>query len=298
MRIVVAGSSGFLGGHLLRALRTDGHEITRLVRRAPKGPDEVRWNPDGGELDPAALADAGAVINLAGANVGEKRWTGAFKAKLVSSRVEPTGTIARTLAGLPEAHRPQTLVNASAVGWYGDTGDQPVVESDPAGEGFLADLCRVWEAATGPAEEAGVRVVRLRSGLPLAADGGVLKPMLIQFRLYAGGRMGSGRQYMPWISMADWVSAVQFLLRRSDVAGSVNVCGPNPVHNADFAGALGRVLHRPSVWPIPALALRLALGELATESMKSQFALPGLLNQAGFEFQHRDVEAALRAALE
>jgi hypothetical protein len=298
MRVVVAGSSGFLGGHLLRALRTNGHEITRLVRSAPKGPDEARWNPGHGELDPAVLADADAVINLAGVNIGDKRWTDDFKAKLVSSRVDSTAAIARTAAGLPEAHRPKSLINASAAGWYGDTGDQPVVENDPAGEGFMADLCRVWEAATAPAEAAGVRVVRLRTGLPLAADGGLLKPMLLQFRLFAGGRMGSGRQYIPWISIADWVSAVEFLLRRIDIAGSVNVCGPSPVHNSDFASALGRVLHRPSIWPIPTPALRVALGELGAESTKSQRALPGVLNEAGYEFQHRDLESALRAALE
>lgn len=258
----------------------------------------MRWNPGHGELDPGALADADAVINLAGVNVGEKRWTDEFKAELTSSRVDSTATIARTAAGLPHLHRPKSLLNASAVGWYGDTGDQPVVENDPAGEGFLADLCRVWEAATGPAEEAGVRVVRLRTGLPLAADGGALKPMLLQFRLFAGGRMGSGRQYMPWISIADWVSAVQFLLRRIDIAGPVNVCGPDPVRNSEFASVLGRVLSRPSIWPIPGLALRVALGEFGAESMKSQRALPGVLNEAGYEFEHRDLEPALRAVLE
>lgn len=298
MRIVLAGSSGFLGGHLIPALRTDGHDLIRLVRRAPTSPTEVRWNPARGELDPGVLADTDVVINLAGVNIAAHRWTEGFKAQLRSSRVDSTAAIARTAAGLPAAHRPRTLLNASAVGFYGDTGDRPVTEDAPAGDGFFADLARDWEAATGPAEEAGVRVVRLRTGFPLAADGGMLKPMLIQFRLFAGGRMGSGRHYLPWISMADWVGAVCFLLDRVDIAGAVNLCGPDPVRNTEFARVLGRVLHRPAFWPIPSPALRVALGGLANEALASLRVLPGVLTEAGYGFQHRDLEAALRAALE
>jgi uncharacterized protein len=297
MRIVIAGSSGFLAAHLMPALRLEGYEITRLVRRPPKGADEVRWNPDGGELDPDALADVDAVINLAGANIGERRWTPEFKAKLVSSRVNATGTIARTAAGLPEPRRPRSLLNASAVGYYGETGDQPVTEDDEPGDDFFADLCRQWERATAPAEDAGIRVVRLRSGLPLSHDGGFLKPMLLQFRLFAGGRMGSGRQFLPWMSLADWVAAVRFLLDRTDIAGPVNLSGPEAVRNGEFAAVLGRILHRPAIWPVPAFAMRLVLGELAGEAIKSQRMRPGVLQRTGYEFQHPDIESGLRAAL-
>ena len=298
MKVVIAGSSGFLATHLIPALRIEGYEITRLVRRPPKGPNEVRWDPDAGELAPGVLADVDTVINLAGVNIGDRRWDADFKAKLVSSRVNPTGTIARCVAALPPAHRPKSLLNASAVGWYGDTGDQAVTEEDGSGEDFFADLCRRWEAAAAPAEEAGVRVVRLRSGLPLGRNGGFLKPFLLQFRLFAGGTMGSGRQFIPWISMADWVSAVRFLLRRIDISGPVNLSGPEPVRNAEFARVLGRVLRRPAIWPIPGFALRVAVGEMAGEALKSQRMRPGVLTGAGYEFQHRDLDSALRAALE
>jgi len=297
MRIVVAGSSGFLGGHLLAALHTDGHDVTRLVRRPPTSPDEVRWDPGRGELDPGVLADTDAVINLTGVNIGARRWTDEFKAELRASRVEPTAALARTAAALPEPHRPKALFNASAVGYYGDTDDRTVTEQSPSGEGFFAALCRDWEAATEPAEEAGIRVVRLRTGLPLAANGGLLKPLLLQFRLFAGGRIGTGRQFMPWISMADWVGAIRFLLYRVDISGPVNLCGPNPVRNAEFARALGAVLHRPAILPVPWLAMRAVLGELADEAVASVRVLPGVLTQTGYEFQHSDVRAALRAAL-
>jgi uncharacterized protein (TIGR01777 family) len=298
MRVLVAGASGFLGQHLLRGLRTEHHEVVRLVRRPAKSDDEIQWNPSAGELDPAALDGAGAVVNLAGVSVGPpRRWTARHKKELVASRVDTTSTLARAMAALPASDRPAAFLAQSAVGYYGNTGDQPVTEDDPPGEGFLADLVRVWEAATRPAEDAGVRVLHLRTGLPLAAGGGFLQPLLWQFRLFVGGKMGSGRQYLPWIAIADWTRAVLFLLGNDAIAGSANVVGPEPVHNADFARTLGRVLGRPSFVPIPGIAMRVALGEFGTESLFSQRVLPKVLTEAGFTFQHPDLESALRAAL-
>ncbi|HEY0697739.1 MAG TPA: TIGR01777 family oxidoreductase, partial [Micromonospora sp.] len=255
------------------------------------------WNPSSGHLDPADVAGADAVVNLAGAGVGDKRWDDAYRNLIRSSRVDSTTTLATTIAGLPEPDRPAALLNASAIGWYGDTGDRPVTEEEPAGDGFLADVCRVWEASTGPAEAAGVRVVRLRSGYPLHRDGGFLKPQLLPFRLGIAGRLGSGRQWMPWISLADWLSAVVFLLGREDVAGPVNVVGPAPVTNTEFTRDLASALHRPAIVPIPALALRVVLGGLAAEALTSARVLPGVLERAGFQVTHRDLPAALRAAL-
>lgn len=293
----MAGASGFLGTRLADRLTADGHQVTRLVRRAARTPDERRWNPTAAQLDPAVVAGSDAVVNLAGAGVGDKRWDDAYRKLIRSSRVDTTTTLAVTIAGLPAADRPKALLNSSAVGWYGDTGDRVVEEDAPAGEGFLADVCRVWEAATRPAEDAGVRVVRLRTGLPLHRDGGLLKPQLLPFKLGIAGRLGSGRQWLPWISMRDWLDAAVFLLERDDVAGPVNGVGPNPVTNAEFTRELARQLHRPAVIPIPALALKVALGGFAHEALTSTRVLPGALPRAGFTFTHPDLAGALHAAL-
>jgi len=293
----MAGASGFLGGHLADRLTADGHDVVRLVRRSAQGPAEISWRPSGGQVDQAALAGADAVVNLTGAGVGDKRWTGRYKEVLRASRVDTTATLAAGIAALPPADRPGALLNASGVHWYGDTGDRTVDEESPAGDGFLADLCRVWEAATRPAEDAGVRVVRLRSGLPLHRDGGLLKPQLLPFKLGIAGRLGSGRQWQPWISLDDWLAAVTFLLEREDMTGPVNVVGPAPARNAEFTKALGRALHRPTVVPLPALALRAVLGEFAVEALASIRALPGVLTRAGFTYRHTALDAALHAAL-
>jgi uncharacterized protein (TIGR01777 family) len=297
MRIVMAGSSGFLGTRLADRLTAEGHHVVRLVRRPPRGADEIRWDPGAGQLDPAALAGVDGVINLAGANIGDKRWTAEYKRVLTTSRTETTELLATTISGLPAGDRPSTLVNASAIGWYGDTGDRAVDENAPAGEGFMADLCRVWEAATRPAEDAGVRVVRLRSGLPLQAGEGYLKPQLLPFRLGLGGKIGSGRQWISWISLEDWLRAVVFRLARDDIAGPVNLVSPNPATNAEFTRALGRAVNRPTVMPVPTLALRVWLGELSSEALRSSRVLPGVLNRAGFRHQHPDLDEALRLAL-
>ncbi|MFC7546238.1 TIGR01777 family oxidoreductase [Plantactinospora sp. GCM10030261] len=298
MRILAAGMSGFLGTRLADDIRRQGHDVVRLVRRPPRGPGEIQWNPAAGQLDPGAVAGVDAVINLAGAGVGDKRWTEAYKNLLRTSRVDTTSTLATAIAGLPPGDRPATLLNSSAIGWYGDTGEHPVEEDAPAGEGFLADLCRVWEAATRPAEDAGVRVVRLRSGYPLHRDGGFLKPQLLPFRLGVGGRFGSGRQWVPWISMADWLAATVFLLDRADLGGPVNVVGPAPVTNAEFTRELAAALHRPALFAVPGIALRIGVGGLADEILTSARVLPGVLDRAGFTFRHPDLRSALRAALE
>ncbi|MGI5237049.1 TIGR01777 family oxidoreductase [Dactylosporangium sp. CA-139066] len=293
MQILIAGASGFLGRHLVSHLRNAGHHVTPLVRRPPR-PGEVRWDPTAGVLDASVVAKADAVINLAGAGVGDKRWTAEYKKVLLDSRVDTTRTIALAVAAAER--KPRVLLNASAVGYYGDTGDRAVDESSPAGEGFLADLCKVWEAATHPAEDAGTRVVLMRTGFPLDKEAGLLKPLYLQFRLFAGGRMGDGRQYMPWISVPDWLGAVSFLLDR-EISGPVNLTGPEPVTNAEFSAALGRVLNRPDLLPVPGFALRMAVGEFGREALASQRVMPAVLVRAGFTFAHQTVDEALQQAV-
>ncbi len=297
MRIIAAGASGFLGTPLVERLRAEGHTVRRLVRRKPQADDELGWNPSGGQLDPAHLHGADVVINLAGAGVGDKRWTASYQELLRTSRTDTAGTLATTIAGMPEQQRPRTFLQGSAVGWYGDTGDTPVEEDAPAGTGFLSDLCRVWEAAARPAEDAGVRLALLRSGLPLSANGGLLKPQLLAFRLGVGGKLAGGRQWLPWISLEDWIRAIVFLLERDDIAGPVNVVGPEPVTNARFTAALADNLKRPAIMPIPGFGIRLLLGGFGDEILKSQRVRPGVLAKAGFEWRHKTVEAALGAAL-
>jgi uncharacterized protein (TIGR01777 family) len=295
MRIAIAGSSGFLGTHLVRLLRAENHDVVRLVRREPGSAGEVRWDPANRVLDPTVLSTVDAVVNLAGANVG-RRWTEAYKRRIRASRIDTTATLAGAIAAA--GNPPPVFLNSSGVDYYGDTGDQAIDETSPPGQGFLADLCREWEAATGPAEDAGVRVVRLRTGPPLHAGAGFLKPLLIQFRLFAGGRLGNGRHYVPWISLADWLGAARFLLGNAAVSGAVNMTGPNAVTNAEFTRALAEVLHRPALLPLPGFALRLVLGEFSTVALASHRVLPAVLLHAGYEFRHTDVRSALRAALD
>jgi hypothetical protein len=297
MQILMAGASGFLGTRLVERLRGEGHDVTRLVRRAASSGDEASWNPSAGQLDPALVAAADAIVNLAGAGVGDKRWTPGYKGLIRSSRVDTAGTIARAISHLPDVDRPTVLLQSSAVGWYGDTGDLPVEEDAPAGTGFLADVCRVWEAAARPAEDAGVRVALLRTGLPLDDEGGLLKPQMLPFRLGIGGKLGSGRQWVPWIGMQDWIDAAVFVLGRDDIAGPVNMVGPEPVTNATFTEVFARLLHRPAIMPIPGIGLKVLLGEFAGEALRSQRVIPGVLRRAGFPYAHPTLESALEAAL-
>jgi uncharacterized protein (TIGR01777 family) len=297
MRILMAGASGFLGTRLADRLRASGHDVTRLVRRPASEAGEITWEPSQGRLDPAAVAAADAVINLAGAGVGDHRWTPRYKSLIRSSRIDNTGTIARAVRQLPPADRPRTLLQASAVGWYGDTGDREVTEEEPAGRTFLADVCRVWEAAARPAEDAGTRVVPMRTGLVLDPGAGLLKPLLLPFRLGGGARIDTGRQWMPWIALSDWMDAAEFLLNHDEVSGPANLVGPNPVTNAEFTRALGRAVHRPAVLIVPSLVIRAALGEFGGEVRNSQRVLPAVLERAGFRFTHAHIDSALRSAL-
>ncbi len=292
MRVVVAGSSGFIGTSLVAALRGAEHEVVRLVRRRPSGPDEYRWDPSAGRIDPDALVGADAVVNLCGAGVADKRWDHARKQILLDSRTVPTEVLAAAVAerGIP------TLVNAGAVGYYGDTGDEVVDESAPAGTGFLAELCRQWEAAVEPA--AGQRVVRLRIGLVISQSGGLFGRLKPLFKFGLGGRLGSGKQYLPWISLDDVIGAILFVLEHDSVEGPVNLTGPAPVTNAEFTRTLGHALHRPTPWVAPGFVLKAVLGEIAEEGiLVGQRAVPKALERNGFHFLHPALGAAVAAAV-
>jgi uncharacterized protein (TIGR01777 family) len=297
MRILMAGASGFLGTRLADRLTGDGHEVVRLVRREARGPGEIAWQPSERRLDPDAVAGAGAVVNLAGAGVGDKRWTKAYKRVLMSSRVDPTATLAATIAALPADARPRVLLNSSGISCYGDTDGRTVTEDAPLGEGFLPDVCRAWEGATAPAADAGVRVVKLRTAPVLDAAGGLLKPQLLAYKLGIAGKFGNGRQWTPWIALADWLSAATFLLGRDDIAGPVNIVSPDLVTNAQFTKAMGRALRRPTFMPIPAFAMKVLLGGFSVEVLGGSGGQPGVLTAAGFTFRYPELDAALSAAL-
>lgn len=298
MRIAVTGSSGLIGSRLVPALRDDGHDVLRLVRRTPRTLDEHRWAPEHRQIDVEILRDVDAVINLAGVGIGDHRWTPRYKQAIVASRVDATSTISDALAKLAsdDRGRPRVLLSASAVGWYGDTGDRIVDESAPPGTDFLARVCQDWEAATAPAADAGVGVTHLRTGLVLG-PGGLIGRMAPLFRLRLGGRLGSGRQYWPWIALDDEIAAIRFLLT-APVSGPVNLTAPNPVTNAEFTRALAQVVDRPAVLPVPGFALRIALGEFAPVGvLAGQRAVPAKLLDTGFPFTYPDLEEALRAAV-
>ncbi|MDA2890373.1 TIGR01777 family oxidoreductase [Mycolicibacterium sp. BiH015] len=291
--VAVAGSSGLIGTGLVYALRATDHRVIRIVRRAPSNADEVFWNPDTGEFDPTALRGVDAVVNLCGVNVGQKRWSGAFKQSLRDSRIGPTEVLANAVvdAGVP------VLVNASAVGYYGDTGSTPVDETAGAGHNFLARLAVDWEAATAVAAESGVRVVLTRTGLVMAPSGGMLGRIKPLFSLGLGARLGNGRQYMSWISIEDQVRAMLFAISHDEVSGPVNMTGPAPVTNAEFTTALGRSVNRPTPFVVPGFALRAVLGEFADEEvLGGQRAIPAALERAGFHFHHNTIGEALAFA--
>ena len=299
MRIAVAGGSGLIGSALVSLLREDGHEVLRLVRRTPRTADEHRWDPQHGRVDPTLLRDVDAVVNLAGTPIRPRPFTAGYKQQLLDSRVDATTTLSEGLAAAAatDPDRPRVLLNASAVGYYGDTGDRVVDESAPPGTDFLATVCERWEAATAPAEAAGVRVVVLRTGLVLGRGAMLTKVLGLVFGLGLGGRMGSGHQYWPWISLDDEVGAIRFLLT-SAVSGPVNLTAPGPVTNAEFARVLASVLHRPAVLPVPAVAISLGLGEFGRNSvLAGQRAVPEVLADAGYSFTHTELAPALRAAL-
>jgi len=279
-----------IGSALAAALRAADHPVLRIVRRAPANSEELHWNPDSGEFDADALSGVDAVVNLCGVNVGQRRWSGAFKQILRDSRITPT----EVLAGAVVDAGVETLINASAVGYYGNTKDRVVDENGRTGSGFLAQLCEDWEAATLPAQYGGVRVVLARSGLVLAAAGGVLRRMRPVFSTGLGARLGSGRQYMSWISLEDEVRALLFAISNPSLSGPVNLTGTAPVTNAEFTTALGHAINRPTPLTMPGFAVRAAFGEFADEGLLTgQRVIPSALERAGFQFHHNTIGEAL-----
>ncbi|MER5773542.1 TIGR01777 family oxidoreductase [Streptomyces sp. NPDC002039] len=295
MRIAVTGASGLIGKVLVRSLQADGHEVVRFVRRPAAAPDEATWDPRRGYVDPAGLTGCGAVVHLAGAGVGDHRWTAAYKREIRDSRVLGTAAIARAVADMTEP--PPVLVCGSAVGYYGDTGDRVVDEDAPAGEGFLPSVCVEWEAAAAPAREAGIRTVFARTGLVVAADGGAWGRLFPVFRAGVGGRLGNGRQYWSHISMHDEVAALRYLVTASGLSGPVNLTAPEPRTNREVTAAMGRVLHRPTVCAVPAPVMRVVLGEFAEDVLGSQRVRPTRLLESGFVFRHPGIDESIRAAL-
>ena len=296
MRVLISGASGLLGTALTAALRSRRDEPVALVRRPPSR-SEVQWHP-GQVLDPANLGGFHAVVHLAGNNIAG-RWTEQFKREVLESRVRGTETLATAAAkSFRHTGQPSVFVSASGVGYYGNRGDEVLTEESRAGSGFLADVCKRWEAATAPARDAGVRVVCLRIGIVLARGAGALKPMLLPFRLGLGGRIGSGAQYWSWIALEDVIGAMQLAMESGNFHGPMNVVGPSPVTNADFVRALGRALRRPTIFPLPEFVIRTVMGEMGEELLlTSARAVPAKLRATGYEFRYSDLDAALAAAV-
>jgi len=289
MKIAVTGASGLIGSALVPALQGDGHVVVRLVRRAPAGPDEARWDPESGTVDLDALAGTDAVFHLAAAGIGDHRGTESYKRAILESRTKGTRTIAEAIAGLDP--KPSVLVSASAIGFYGDTGAHFVDESSPRGSTFAASVVESWENAAQPARDAGIRVVHPRSGIVVSRHGGAFARLLPLFRIGLGGRLGSGRQYWSIVTMRDEIAGLRFLLG-SDLSGPVNLTMPSPPTNAELTSALSDALHRPAVIPAPEFALRMVLGELSSEILGSIRATPTIIERAGFVFSDPDVRAA------
>ncbi|WP_328909777.1 TIGR01777 family oxidoreductase [Streptomyces sp. NBC_00234] len=294
-RIAVTGSTGLIGAALVRSLLADGHEVIRLVRRPATAGNEVEWDPKRQFVDVAGLVGCDAVVHLAGAGVGDRRWTEAYKREIRDSRVLGTAAIAEAVASLDTP--PKVLVSGSAIGFYGDTGDRAVDESAPPGEGFLPSVCVEWEEAATAAQEAGVRTVFARTGLVVAREGGAWGRLFPLFKAGLGGRLGDGRQYWSFIALHDHIAALRHLIDTPVLSGPVNLTGPDPVTNREVTAAMGRVLHRPTLFTAPAPALRIALGGFAEDVLGSQRVLPGQLLDSGFSFAFPGIDAAIRAAL-
>jgi uncharacterized protein (TIGR01777 family) len=293
VRVAITGSSGLIGSAVARSLRDEAHEVVPIVRGEGSG---VRWDPEGGTIDAAGLEGLDAVVHLAGAGIGDHRWTDAHKRAVHDSRTKGTTLLAGALASLDNP--PRALLSGSAIGYYGDRGDEILTEDSPSGDDWLASVCRDWEASTSAAEAAGIRVVHLRTGIVQSGEGGALRKALPLFKLGLGGRFGTGRQWWAWIAIEDEVGAIRFLLD-SDVAGPVNLTAPEPVTNAEYTKVLGRVLGRPTVLPVPSFGPKLLLGSEGAEAVlhASQRVVPEVLLGAGFRFRHPTLEPALRATL-
>jgi uncharacterized protein (TIGR01777 family) len=296
MNILITGSNGLVGRSLLRDLRAEAHDVTRLVRRDPVAADERFWDPLSGQIDDDAL-DADAVVHLAGESIADGRWSESKKQRIRDSRVDGTRLLCKSLALSPK--RPRVLISASAIGFYGDGGDRPLDESSNPGSGFLPEVCQEWEAATAPAQAAGTRVVNLRIGVVMSPDGGALARMLTPFRWGLAGRIGNGRQWMSWVSLDDVVAAIGHALTEDSLSGPVNAVAPRPVTNAEYTRTLGRVLARPTVMAMPAFAARLAFGQMADDLLLASLRVePKALTESGFQFRHPDLESALRELLD
>lgn len=290
-RVAITGSSGLIGTALVGHLKSEGHTVQRLVRRAPVAVDEVTWDPNTGYVDLSALEGVDAIIHLAGAPVADKRWTKKYRSEILNSRLMGTTTIAKAAAEV----KPDVFISATAIGWYGESGNRAVVESDRVGDDFLAAICHEWEAAADLATN--VRTVKLRTGLVLDPTGGALGKMLPLFRLGLGGKLGNGKQWWSWITLHDVVRAIDFALVEN-ISGPVNLTSPNPVTNQEFTSALARALHRPALFPAPAIALKAALGGFSTEVLGSKRVIPQALQEAGFTWDYPHITEALNALVE
>ncbi len=290
-RIAITGASGLIGTALVGHLKSEGHTVQRFVRRPVVAPDEIQWDPKTGYVDIEALRGVDAVIHLAGVGVGDKRWSKKYKAEILNSRLLGTTAIARAVSEV----KPQVFISASAIGWYGESGNRAVVESDRVGDDFLAAVCREWEAAADLAQ--GVRTVKIRTGLVLDPTGGALGKMLPLFRLGLGGKLGNGKQWWSWITLHDVIRAISFLLE-GKIEGPVNLTSPNPVTNQEFTSALARAMHRPALFPAPAIGLKIALGGFSSEILGSKKVMPQELTNAGFTWDYPHITNALTALIE
>jgi uncharacterized protein (TIGR01777 family) len=290
-RIAITGASGLIGTALVGHLKSEGHTVQRLVRRPTVAPDEIQWDPKTGFVDIEALRGVDAVIHLAGVGVGDKRWTKKYKAEILNSRLLGTTAIARAVSEV----KPQVFISASAIGWYGESGNRAVIESDRVGDDFLAAVCREWEAAADLAHD--VRTVKLRTGLVLDPTGGALGKMLPLFRLGLGGKLGNGKQWWSWITLHDVIRAITFLLEHN-ISGPVNLTSPNPVTNQEFTSALARAMHRPALFPAPAIGLKIALGGFSSEILGSKKVIPQELTNAGFTWDYPHITNALNALID
>lgn len=295
-KVIVTGASGLVGTPLCENLAAAGWHVVRAVRREAKAPDEVMWNPQTGDIDKAGFEGAAAVVHLAGENIAESRWSDSFKQKILHSRTKGTLLIAETLASLER--KPEAFVCASAIGYYGDRGDDVMTEASAPGDDFLADVCVQWEASCQPARDAGIRTANTRIGVVLSPKGGALAQMLLPFKLGAGGTIGSGRQYMSWIALDDLARGLQTVVETPELSGPVNLVAPQPVTNREYTKTLGAVLNRPTFLPVPVFALRLRFGEMVDALLlASTRVAPTALERAGFEFRYGQLEPALRHLL-
>ena len=289
-RIAITGASGLIGTALVGHLKSEGHTVQRFVRRPVVAPDEIQWDPKTGYVDIEALRGVDAIIHLAGVGVGDKRWSKKYKAEILNSRLLGTTAIANAVNEV----KPQVFISASAIGWYGESGNRAVIESDRAGDDFLAAVCREWEGAADLAT--GTRVVKIRTGLVLDPTGGALGRMLPLFRLGLGGKLGNGKQWWSWITLHDQIRAITFLLE-NNISGLVNITSPNPVTNQEFTSALARAMHRPALFPAPAIALKIALGGFSSEILGSKKVMPHALTEAGFNWDYPHITSALTALI-